>query len=60
MPADSVSGGLVPSILDKSSELTTEAANNRVCRDRLNKLIAERKDYDAATNHGFSQGVVFP
>ncbi len=33
---------------------------NRICRARLNELIADQDEYDAATNHGLSQGVMFP
>ena len=40
------------------SELDREV--NRISRARLNKLIAEQAEYDEATNHGHSQGVLFP
>ena len=40
------------------SELDREV--NGISRERLNKLIAEQAEYDEVTNHGHSQGVLFP
>ncbi len=31
-----------------------------LCRTRMDKLIEDQKDYDAATRHGADQGAVFP
>ena len=33
---------------------------NTLSQTRMNKLIEEQKEYDAATNHGIAQGAVFP
>jgi predicted secreted Zn-dependent protease len=33
---------------------------NRIARARVNKLYDEQTEYDMATNHGMSQGVLFP
>ena len=40
------------------SELDREV--NRVSRARLQKLITDQEEYDSATNHGHTQGVLFP
>lgn len=37
-----------------------DRAVNSISTARLNKLIADQEEYDAATNHGQSQGCLFP
>ncbi len=32
----------------------------RLTRERMNKLIEDQKEYDIATNHGATEGAVFP